>query len=126
MVEVSLDPAKHNLIYLASPYSKYITLNSACRDISLVAGRLIRRGYRVFSPIAHSHTIALHAGIDPLDHDLWLKFDESFMGVCDALMIAMMDGWEASDGVARELKFFEGTGKPLYYLNPNTLRMVTK
>lgn len=121
-----MTPEACGLTYLASPYSRYVSLHAACRDASIVAARLIKSGYRVFSPIAHSHTIAMHGGLGPMDHAFWLNFDLSFMRVCDSLMIAMLDGWKQSVGVAMEIEYFEKAGKPIFYVNPNTLKVVTK
>ena len=54
-----MTPQDYGLIYLASPYSKYPHgIMRACRDICEIAARLIKQQYRIYSPIAHAHTIA--------------------------------------------------------------------
>jgi hypothetical protein len=123
-MDASEEAKQFNLHYLASPYSHYYTLHAAWRDASNLGARLLKCGYRVFSPIAHSHSYCLHGGLDPLDHGFWMAFDDSMMRVSDALMIAMLDGWKQSKGVKIEIEFFEGQGRPIYCVNPNTLKIV--
>lgn len=118
-------PAKdHNLIYLASPYSKYPAgIDKAFEDISAIAGRLVELGFKVYSPIAHTHPIAKYSGIDPLDHSIWLPFDQAMMNVCGAILVAKMDTWEISFGIGEEVKTFMAADKPVYHLNPVTLEV---
>lgn len=110
------------LVYLATPYSKYKPgIAVAFEHASALAARLVVRGIKVYSPIAHTHPIAIHGGLNPLDHSLWLSFDESLMAVCDALLVGKMKGWEESKGIAHEIKFFRERLKPVVYLDPETL-----
>lgn len=110
-------------VYLASPYSKYDGgVERAFQIVSGVAADLIRRGVAVFSPIAHSHPIALHGGLDPLSHDIWLPIDCVMMDAAGALCIVEMDGWKDSFGVAYEIDVFRAAKKPIFHLNPRTLK----
>lgn len=112
------------LIYVATPYSQFEGgLDAAFVEACQITARLIRYGVRAYSPIAHTHPIAIHGGLDPLSHDLWLEFDHAIMSVCDALCIAMMDGWEESYGVNYEREFFVLAGKPVFYLDPETMEV---
>jgi hypothetical protein len=112
----------HRLVYLASPYSLYPHgLDRACDDVCEVAGHLISAGVRVFSPVAHSHPIAMASGIDPLDQVTWLELDEAIAPSCGALVVAELEGWDKSDGVAKEIKWF--ATRPIYYLNPKTMEL---
>lgn len=112
------------LYYLATPYSKYVGgIEVAFEAAAKLAGRLLQAGITCYSPIAHTHPIAIHAGIDPLDHGIWIPFDESMMSRADALLIATMDGWEQSKGIAFEVEFFQQRGKPVQFVDPQTLRM---
>jgi hypothetical protein len=88
-----------------------------------LAGRLLIAGVKVYSPIAHTHPIAECAGLDPLDHDLWLAADEPFMHVAQAILVAEMDGWQVSKGIAYEMERFQKLGKPFYFIDPNTLEI---
>ena len=119
-----MKPSDHQLIYLASPYSKYPAgIERAFEDISAIAGALLVRGYRVYSPIAHTHPIATYAKLDAYDHIIWLPFDQAIMAACGAMMIAKMETWDKSYGISEEIKFFSAAGKPIYWLDPETLEI---
>lgn len=112
---------KYDLIYLATPYSKYPEgLEIAFRRASALAARLMLRGLKVYSPIAHTHPLAIHGGVNPLDHSIWLPFDEAIMKKADALLVARMKSWERSYGISEEIKFFNAAGKPVHHLDPVT------
>lgn len=105
------------LYYLATPYSKYPKgLEHAFRDAARLTARLLVEGLKVYSPIAHTHPIAIHGGLDPLAHDVWLPFDEAIMAKADALLVAHMEGWNDSFGIAHEIGVFKQADKPIYHL----------
>lgn len=111
-----------NFYYLATPYTKYpggieIAFQHACH----VAAGLLKDGYKAYSPIAHTHPIAIYGGMDPLDHKIWLPFDEAMMRSCNAIIVAKMSGWADSYGVKHEIETFTKAGKPLFYLEINGL-----
>jgi len=104
------------LIYLATPYTRYPRgLDAAFEDAAAIAGALIKRGLAVFSPICHSHPIAKHGGIDAVDHELWMRIDREMWDRCDELLVAKMDGWDQSRGVAAEIEYFLKRGAPVTY-----------
>src|SRR5437016_753626 len=92
------------MIYLASPYShpdptvQESRFDAVCR----VAAMLMRRGVQLFSPIAHTHPIAV-AGELPGHWDFWLMFDQWFITHCDEIWVLMLDGWKRSKGVQAEI-----------------------
>lgn len=97
----------YELVYLASPYSKYPggreeAYTFACKK----AAELMLQGYNVFCPIAHSHPIETIGGITPeqATHDFWLKQDFAVLDRCDALFVYKMPGWDTSHGVNEEVK----------------------
>ena len=106
------------MIYLASPYShpqEYIRVyrfNEACR----AAAFLTCQGRHVFSPIAHSHPIALH-GL-PLDAGYWLAFDLEMLGACQEIVVLRLDGWDRSVGVRAEVAKATEWGMPVSYMDP--------
>lgn len=117
---------RDKLVYLATPYSKYPAgIESAFAHACTIAGDLLVNGVKVYSPIAHTHPIAVHAEIDPLDHDIWLPFDRAMMDAADVCVVAKMPGWQASKGIAHEIKYFEACDKPVFYLDPATLEVST-
>ncbi len=114
------------LPYLASPYSKFPRgLEMAFIEVSRITARLATEGLAVFSPIVYTHPLAQHGKIDPMDHEFWLPYDQDFMDLCGSLLIAKMETWEHSFGIAQETGRFRVMGKPIFYLDPETL-MVTQ
>ena len=108
--------------YLASPYSKYPEGTQAAFEMACgQAGLLIRAGVPVFSPIAHSHPISEHGGINPLDHDIWLPADKPFMDAARGCIVVMADGWQESYGVKFEIDTFYHAGKPFVFMQPGVV-----
>jgi len=124
---LTLANGKSPLCYLATPYSKYTPgIAKAFEDAAALAARLMQAGVKVYSPIAHTHPLAIYGGIDPLAHDVWLSFDEAMMDVANVLIVAHMDGWRESKGIAHEVDFFAIAAKPIFDLNPDTLTMARR
>lgn len=114
---------QYPLVYLATPYSKYEPgIECAFKDAAALAARLMVLGVKVYSPIAHTHPLAVYGGIDPLDHSIWLPFDEAIMAASAALVVAQMQGWRESKGVAHEIEFFTRAEKPIFYLDTVLMR----
>jgi len=108
--------------YLGSPYSKYPDgIEEAARRISEIAGALIRLGIPVYSPIAHTHPIAIASGMDPLDHEIWLPADEPLARAAHGLLLAQMRSWDTSYGLSEEQKIFRDDGKPVVFIDPRDL-----
>lgn len=113
------------LWYLATPYTRYEGgLSSACGHACKAAAVMIERGFRIFSPIAHSHMIAVRSNLDPLNHDLWLDQDQPFMDAACGLFVVRMTGWNDSAGVTKEIAEFRRQGKPVYFLSYPDLKLV--
>lgn len=100
------------MIYLATPYSHSdpavmeARFDLACR----IAGALMSAGHVVFSPIAHTHPIAVRCSL-PRGFDFWQKYDEEMLAASDKLLVAMMDGWKESKGVSAEIEIALRLGK---------------
>ena len=108
------------LTYLATPYSKYPGgLEAAHRDACLAAASLLRAGVNIYSPIAHTHAIAMIGGFDPTtpeNHAALLAYDEVMLDRCDELIVVMMPGWERSKGIEHEVRYFTLADKPIRYV----------
>jgi hypothetical protein len=105
--------------YLASPYSKYQAgIDAAWKDVCQQAGLVIQSGVPVYSPIAHTHPIAIYGNIDPYAHSIWLPADLPLMQNAKGLVVCKMQGWEESYGIEEEIKEFEKAGKPIVYMTP--------
>lgn len=106
------------LIYLASPYShqdpevRQDRYEQACQ----AAADLIGEDVFVYSPIAHTHNIALKMPSKPLSFSYWQNFDFRMINACDELMVRRLDGWEDSVGVEAEIEYARKTGKPVSYI----------
>lgn len=117
--------AQYRLCYLATPYTKYRAgINTAFAEAARIAALLLTTGVRVYSPIAHTHPLAIYGNLDPLDHSIWLPFDEAMMDAADCLIVARMDGWEESYGIKHEIEFFARDSKPIVHIDPVTLKIV--
>lgn len=109
--------AGDGFLYLATPYSKHPEgIDAAFRYACHAAGRLLSHGVNVFSPIAHSHPIAIYGNVDPLSHEIWLAADRPFMQAACGMIVVMMPGWETSYGVQQEIAAFTEMNKPIHYL----------
>jgi nucleoside 2-deoxyribosyltransferase len=105
--------------YLATPYSKYKAGFDAAHIMACEqAALLIKDGLVVYSPIAHTHPIAMHGNIDPTHNFNWLALDAPLMDAACGIIVCMMDGWLESRGVQHEIEVFQRAGKPVYYMMP--------
>jgi nucleoside 2-deoxyribosyltransferase len=106
------------MIYLASPYSHPdpAVRQERYEAVCQAAAELISRGHIVFSPVAHSHTIATY-GL-PGDWEFWQRTDRWFIRHCQRLVVLTLPGWRESQGVAAEMEIARGLGKPVVLLAP--------
>lgn len=109
------------IVYLAAPYShpdicirerRFAFANRA-------AAELVRQGSHVFSPISHSHPLALQ-GL-PGDWAFWEPFDRRMLQACDELVVLTLDGWRESKGVQAEIDLAIEMDLPIRYLAPEEL-----
>lgn len=105
------------LIYLASPYSSEDKSLEAERfqTVCRCAAWLMRQGYFIFSPIAHSHPIAINGNM-PTDFEFWKNYDHALIDACSEVWVVQMDGWDKSKGVAAEIEHAKQTGKPVRFI----------
>ena len=105
------------ITYLASPYShpaaeiREWRFQAACQ----AAAHLMELGYIVYSPIAHTHPIAM-AGKLPTDWEYWRRVDEAFLERCSKLIVLHIVGWDTSVGVQAEMKIAERLGLPIRHI----------
>jgi hypothetical protein len=111
------------LIYVGSPYTLYRDgRHLAYIRVCLITKRMRAAGLHVLSPIECSHPIADRTGIDPLS-PLWMKINRLYMEEASVFVIAKMTGWSASRGIAEEYAFFAIARKPIFHLDPETMRV---
>jgi hypothetical protein len=108
------------MIYLASPYSHK---DPAVREMRFVAAckqaaEMLRCDIPVYSPIVHSHPIAIYGGIDPMDGEFWARADRPYLELCDEVWVLTLPGWEESKGVHIEIERAEELGMKILYVEP--------
>ena len=105
------------MIYLATPYSHPDpeVMEQRFQQACKVAGKLMGQGHIVFSPIAHTHPIAVEGNLDR-GWGFWGKFDYEFVSFSEEVWVVKMDGWDTSRGVAAEIKLATELGKPVKFL----------
>ncbi len=121
------DLPKEWVYYFASPYSSDCAYVREVRylDVIKVATDLIRLDFTLIEPIAMSHQHAQRFGL-PGTYAFWQKRDRKFIDLCDAVIVCLLDGWDQSIGVTDEISYAQEQGKPVYYLNPADLRLVSQ
>lgn len=106
-------------IYLATPYSDDIEIVRTARfwAACAIAGRLMRGGLNVFSPIAHGHPIALVTEL-PTDFGYWRAYCDAMLSGAAELWVAMMPGWQNSVGIKGETDRAQELGLHVVYYCP--------
>ena len=105
--------------YLATPYSKHPRgIEAAYNEAIAAAVICICSGVMVFSPIAHTHAIAV-VGELPGHYERWSELDEAMISAATGVIVVQMDGWQQSSGIAAEIALAERLGKPVLYMLPD-------
>jgi hypothetical protein len=126
-VLIPWSPIAGPLCYLASPFTRYpLGHDRAESDIARLAGILINTGVRLYCPIAHCGPLVRHGGLDPVDAKLWRAVNEPFVRLCTVLIVARLEGWNRSDGVAGETFEFHERRAPIFDLCPKSLVMTRR
>ena len=105
--------------YLATPYTRFpggieAAFIAACEQTAL----LVRHRIPIYSPIAATHPVAIHGGLDPMDHTIWLPHDKPMMRAASGLIVCMLPTWKDSYGIAFEQDEFDRMGKPILFMEP--------
>ena len=107
------------MIYLACPYSH---LDSNVREYRFMkanqaAANLMRDGHIVYSPISHTHPIAMEGDL-PLDWSYWQSVDEFYIRLCEKVVVLELNGWQKSKGVQAEIEIARALDKPVEFIKP--------
>jgi hypothetical protein len=117
----------NSLGYLASPFSRYGGGHHlAFKEIARISARFRCAGLFTYSPIAHLFPLSVYGELDPMDLALWAPHNHVMMERCDCLIVAHMEGWDASDGVKSEIEYFKKMDKPIFDLDPVSLSMTKR
>jgi hypothetical protein len=106
-----------SIVYLAVPYThpdKFV-IQQRFDKVNKVSARLMSEGINVFSPISHTHPIAL-AGSLPTNWEFWKNYDMAFLSCSKKLIVLQLDGWENSVGVQAEIQIAKNLGLPIEYI----------
>lgn len=105
------------MIYLASPYSHtdYHVRKKRFDAAVTACAKLIKAGECVFSPIVHSHPIAIAHDL-PGDWQFWKDYDLRIIPRCDRFMVLMLDGYIQSRGVQAEIEEADRLGMKIEWL----------
>lgn len=118
---------RRTLAYLATPFTKYPHgIDAAVVDATRLAGNLLASGINVYAPIPYCAALARQHGFDMLALPFWLPLEEAMCLACDVLIVARLDGWAESEGIAREVERFVRSGKSIYDLDPQSMRMTRR
>ena len=108
--------------YLGSPYSRYLAgIDAAYEDVCHERGLLVQNGVACFSPVIHSHPVARYCDMDPYDYAIWMPSEAPIMDCAKGLIVLMLDGWENSDGLKQEMRFFREKKLPIVFMTPGTV-----
>lgn len=109
-------------IYLAIPYSDPDPLirEMRFRMANARAAELMDQGVVVFSPISHSHTMAVAHGL-PLSFSYWAPSARVFLEVSREIEVIRADGWEKSVGVQGEMAIMRNLERPIRFFDPSEL-----
>jgi hypothetical protein len=112
----------NELIYIATPYLpteddyRYEYVHRFLR-VTNFAAKLMGVGRHVYSPITHSHPMAIAERL-PGGWDYWCELDQKFLKICTCMVVFCQDGWDRSIGVAAEMKYAEIHNMPIILANP--------
>lgn len=112
------------VIYLAAPYTLNGTaepeeMNTRVKQVTRAANQLMMMGLNVFSPVTHSHAINKVAELE-FDTADWLRKDFGYLKNAKGMYVLMLDGWENSIGVRREIEYArDWLGMPVMFLYPD-------
>ncbi len=101
-------------IYLSTAYTG--NEKESFKNANRVAGDLMKLGHIVFSPISHTHPIAMECDM-PKDWGFWRKFDECFIKWCDEVWICDFGDWKKSKGVNAEIEIAKRMNKTIRFID---------
>ena len=104
-------------IYLASPYSHP---DPAIREqryqaVTKKAAEYLCAGKAVFAPITHSHPMVPYMDEKLcMDFDFWMRADIPLLKGAKELHVLMLDGWQRSRGVTKEIEIADACRIPVF------------
>jgi hypothetical protein len=81
------------------------------------AAKRIWAGEVVYSPIVHSHPMAVAHNLG-LDFATWERQDHAMIRACERMVVLKLDGWRESKGVRAEIEYARSKGKRVSFVRP--------
>jgi hypothetical protein len=105
------------LIYLGCPYSHPDPHVKTQRfeAVTKVASKMMAKGEFVFSPISHTHPIAMAGGL-PGGWEFWKEYDEIYLRMSCKMVVLTLDGWRESVGLMAEIELSRKLGVEVEYV----------
>ena len=93
-------------IFLCAPYTNHDpeVVNARVTAINAHAALLMSQGHIVFSPISHSHPIAMENNL-PTTFEFWAKQNHAMIDWCHLVMVLRLYRWQESKGIADEIRY---------------------
>lgn len=102
--------------YIASPYTNPDpkVMEERFQAVSAFTAEQIKHGAVVYSPIAHSHPLAVSYSLRG-DFDFWMNQNYGMLSKASKMIVLCLQGWEESKGVQAEIKFAQMCGVEVVY-----------
>ena len=103
--------------YIASPYSSPSPQIRQQRYESVMGyvAYLLKRRIPCYSPILHTHELSIQTAL-PFEYEFWHDYNCAMIRPSLGLHILMLQGWEASRGIAAEIAFAGSNSLPIEYV----------
>lgn len=105
------------LSYLACPYTHedIAVRTERFQMANYVSAHFMKKGKMIFSPISHTHSIAVVAKL-PYFWEFWREFDIAYLKASKELLVMQLPGWEKSVGVRAEIELAYDFMIPVLYI----------
>lgn len=92
--------------YIASPYTHTDpkVMEDRFNAVSAFTAQKIKEGEIVYSPIAHSHPLAVSYRLRG-DFDFWMQQNYGMLSKASKMIVLCLPGWQDSKGVQAEIVF---------------------
>lgn len=113
---------QHGYYYLASPYThpRQSVMDHRAYEVLQQSGHLTKLGVPHYSPIWAKHRITTAFKL-PSDIGFWWAHNLPLLHHACGVIIAVMNGWGSSKGVAREIDYcVTSLRRPVYCTDPQS------
>jgi len=110
--------SNRRLVYLSVPYTDPdpAVMEARFMAATRTAGKLLREGFIVFSPITHGHPIAKHYGAIR-DWETSKELCYTYLALTYKLVVLKLAGWDKSVGVRAEINHAEYNKLEIEYMD---------